>query len=66
MMAPGGQGSGTIKPMFPEGDRHMSGVVFSQFSPAVGWALAAVVAADGAADSLIACRLEKRLRQVVA
>ncbi|WP_171058977.1 MULTISPECIES: hypothetical protein [unclassified Arthrobacter] len=52
--------------MFPEGDRHMSGVVFSQFSPAVGWALAAVVAAGGAAASLIACRLEKPLRQVVA
>jgi hypothetical protein len=38
------------------------GIVFSQFSPATGWTLAAVVAAAGAGASLVAFRLEKRLR----
>ncbi|MCU1555399.1 MAG: hypothetical protein JWM13_2885 [Arthrobacter sp.] len=46
---------GTLGPL-------LFGIVFSQFSPAVGWTLAAVVAAAGAAASLVAFRLEKRLR----
>ena len=45
---------GTLGPL-------LFGIVFSQFSPAVGWTLAAVVAAAGAAASLVAFRLEKRL-----
>ncbi|MDV2981801.1 MFS transporter [Pseudarthrobacter oxydans] len=46
---------GTLGPL-------LFGIVFSRFSPAIGWTLAAVVAAAGAGASLVAFRLEKRLR----
>lgn len=46
---------GTLGPL-------LFGIVFSQSSPAVGWTLAAVVAAAGAGASLLAFRLEKGLR----
>nr|WP_228721018.1 MFS transporter [Arthrobacter sp. 260] len=38
------------------------GFIFTHFPDGVGWALAAVVAAAGAATALVAFRLEKRLR----
>ncbi|MFC9769876.1 MULTISPECIES: MFS transporter [unclassified Pseudarthrobacter] len=46
---------GTLGPL-------LFGIVFSQVTPAVGWTLAAAVAAAGAVASLVALRLEKRLR----
>ncbi|MHA7154751.1 MFS transporter [Arthrobacter sp. TMN-50] len=38
------------------------GLIFTHFPDGVGWSLAAVVAAAGAATALVAFRLEKRLR----
>lgn len=38
------------------------GLIFTHFPDGVGWTLAAVVAAAGAATALVAFRLEKRLR----
>ncbi|WP_257122384.1 MFS transporter [Pseudarthrobacter enclensis] len=46
---------GTLGPL-------LFGIVFSRFPPGVGWTLAAVAAAAGAGASLVAFRLEKRLR----
>lgn len=46
---------GTLGPL-------LFGLLFFRFDPAVGWGLAAVVAAAGAGTALIAFRLEKSLR----
>lgn len=45
---------GTLGPL-------LFGIIFSRFNPAVGWGLAAVLAASGAGAALIAFRMEKAL-----